>query len=257
MKIGICQTKIIFENKRENIEKAKDFIHKAAEKGADMVLFPEMSFTGFSMNTALTGEKDNNTVNSMRRQAKENGIAIGFGRTALTDSKAENRYTVLNKNGDIISEYSKIHPFSYSNEDKYFQGGNNITLFEYGGFKISPFICYDLRFPEIFQSASKEAELIIVPANWPAIRSEHWKALLKARAIENICYVIGINCTGTSGGIEYIGESCAYSPDGKLLYNMGNDEGIGIIDIENNVAAFRKAFPTKKDRRTELYKKLI
>ncbi len=257
MRIGICQMNIIYENKEKNIEKAEKFIHNAVCAEAEILLFPEMSFTGFSMNTELTKEKDSYTVNKMRSLAVKNNIAIGFGWTAVVGEKCENRYTVIDKNGDIISEYTKIHPFSYSGEDKYFKGGNKISLFELGNIKFSTFICYDLRFPEIFQAASAKADIIIVPACWPDARADHWKALLKARAIENICYITGINCTGNIGGIEYSGGSCVYSPQGKLIYSMENEEGTAFIDIDNDVSLYRKAFPAKKDRQTELYKNLI
>lgn len=257
MLIGICQTNIVYENKTKNIEKAEKFISKAEKANADIVFFPEMSFTGFSMNTAVTGETDCFTVTKLRELASKHSIAVGFGWTALTEGKGENRYTIVNEHGKVINEYTKIHPFSYSNEDKYFRGGNKVSVFEYRGINISAFICYDLRFPEIFQSASKKAELIIVPANWPKARADHWKTLLKARAIENICYIAGINCTGNIGGVEYSGESCVYSPFGDEICAMGPEENISFVHIDNNVSDYRSSFPAKKDRRTELYKKLI
>ncbi len=257
MLLGICQTKIVYENKAENIEKAVAFIKKAAKKGADIILFPEMSFTGFSMNIALTGEKDGYTIKKMQDLAENYNIAIGFGHVALVNGKGENKYTVVDERGEIISDYAKIHPFSCGDEDKYFTGGDKISLFSYKSFGISTFICYDLRFPEIFQSASQKADIITVAANWPAERADHWKTLLKARAIENMCYIAGINCTGKAGNTEYSGGSCVYSPDGRLLCDMGSSEDIAFVHIDNNASEYRSAFPVKKDRRTELYKKLL
>ena len=216
-----------------------------------------MSFTGFSMNTALTGEKNRETVDIMRSYAAKCNIALGFGWTSFNKNKAENKYTVVNSIGNVISEYTKIHPFSYSGEDKYFRKGKGISFFEYKGFCISTFICYDLRFPEIFRAASKNADLIIVPANWPGVRSDHWRALLKARAVENMCYIIGVNCVGNTGGTEYFGGSCIYDPSGILLNEMNGSEDMLITDIENNAAKLREAFPALKDRQPELYKKLL
>lgn len=257
MRIAICQTHIIYEDKTLNYERAEAFIKRAASEKCDIALFPEMSFTGFSMNTALTGEKDRESARLMRNLAAKYSIAIGFGWTELKAKGAENKYTVLNSVGNVISEYTKIHPFSYSDEDKYFLKGKNISLFEYKDFKISSFICYDLRFPELFQAVSDRADLIIVPANWPETRAEHWKTLLKARAIENMCYIIGINCVGDIDGIPYSGNSSAYNPSGDCLGEINGKEDILVIDIENDVEEYRKTFPVKNDRQTDLYKKLL
>ncbi len=257
MRTAVCQTYIIYENKKQNYEKAEEFIQRAAAQSCHIALFPEMSFTGFSMNTAVTGEKKRETVGLMRSLAAKYNIALGFGWTELRREKAENKYTILNTVGNVISEYTKIHPFSFSGEDKYFRRGKSISVFEFEGFKIATFICYDLRFPEIFQAASHSANLIIVPANWPEVRSEHWKTLLRARAVENMCYVAGINCVGDVGGIRYSGDSCVYDPAGKLLGEISGREDMLVVDIENDTAEYRKAFPVKKDRQPDLYKKLL
>lgn len=253
MKAEICQTNIIWENKTENLKKAESIIKRSE---GDIILFPEMSFTGFSMNTAVTGENDCFTVNAVREMAVKYNKAVGFGWVYKAEDKAENHYTFVNNIGEMLSNYIKIHPFSYSGEDKYFKGGNKISVFEFMGFKISSLICYDLRFPEIFQAVSKKADIIIVPACWPKARAEHWKTLIKARAIENMCYIIGINCVGNVGGIEYSGDSCVVTPDGNVIEIISNKEGNVLLDIKNDVEKYRKAFPVKMDRKEELYKKL-
>lgn len=252
MKIEICQTNIIWENKESNLKKAE---HKIKNSTSNLLLFPEMSFTGFSMNTDLTGEKDNYTLNNIKKMARTYNKALAFGWVKKTIEKSENHYTFVNNKGEVISDYIKIHPFSYSSEDNYFTSGNKINIFKYMGFNICNFICYDLRFPEIFQIASKKADIITVAANWPHSRADHWKTLLKARAIENMCYIIGINCVGNIGNVYYSGDSCIIKPDGSVIEMLSNKEGNIVIEIENDVKEYRKAFPTKNDRKEAFYKK--
>ncbi len=251
--IALAQTNIVWEDKEKNIQRAESCIKQAAERGADAVFFPEMSFTGFSMNTELTGESDGSTVDFVCWFAREYRISVGFGWVKNCGEKAENHYTVADKTGAVISDYAKLHPFSYSGEDKKFKGGEKLGFFELNGITFSSFICYDLRFPEIFQAASKRASVIIVPANWPAKRREHWKTLLRARAIENQTYVLAVNCVGEIGGIEYAGDSMVINPNGDIQAFTSLREDMLYYDLADDADAFRAAFPTKADRREELY----
>lgn len=249
MKIQLCQTNIIWENKELNLKKAEKIIENSQ---CDMLLFPEMSFTGFSNNTSVTGESDSFTVNKLKDFSLKYNKTLGFGWVYKASEKAENHYTFVS-NGNVLADYAKIHPFSYGGEDEFFVGGNDLTVFEYKGFKFAPLICYDLRFPEIFQAVSKKADIITVAANWPASRSEHWKTLLKARAIENMCYIVAVNCVGAIGGLDYSGDSCVITPNGDVIDMLSGAEGSVICDINNDVADYRKKFPTKDDRKVQLY----
>lgn len=251
MKIGLFQTEIIWENKEKNIEKLGKKIEELNE--TDLILLPEMSFTGFSMNVTNTQEENEETIQCIKELCKKNNIAIGFGWVKKGEKKAENHYTVIDKRGEIISDYIKIHPFSYSGEDKFFEGGDKLSFFELEEITFSTFICYDLRFPEIFQIASKKADVIIVPANWPAKREEHWKVLLKARAIENQVYIIAVNCVGNIGEQYYSGYSCVINPNGEEFINIHDEEGIKCFDLYNDVDKYRDNFPVKKDRKEKLY----
>ncbi|MEQ8156462.1 MAG: nitrilase-related carbon-nitrogen hydrolase, partial [Clostridiaceae bacterium] len=188
MRAALCQMHIVWEDKIKNYEKAGYYIKEAVSKSAHIILFPEMSFTGFSMNIEKTKELKEETVGVMRKYAEEYGINIGFGWVKGNGVKAENHYTIINPKGEIILDYIKIHPFSYSGEHKFFISGNELKCCNVKGIGLSAFICYDLRFPEVFQAVSKNVSIIIVPANWPEKRREHWRCLLKARAIENQVY---------------------------------------------------------------------
>lgn len=253
MKIALAQTHIIWEDKTANEKRALEYVAQAVNLNAQAVFFPEMSLTGFSMNTKVTAEKDAVTIHNFCKVAAENHIAIGIGWTKQGEGLAENHYSIIDRQGNIISDYAKIHPFSYADEDKYFSSGDKITYFELGNYTWSNFICYDLRFPELFQIASETAEVIVVPANWPQKRNEHWKCLLRARAIESQCYILAVNCVGQINGIEYSGNSCGISPNGEILDELEGNQGIVLVDLQENVKELRKSFPVKQDRKWNFY----
>lgn len=245
---------IIWEDKTENLYRAEKFITQAAEQQADLILFPEMSLTGFSMNTALTAEDHRNTVEQFRALAQAQNINVGFGWVSAAEDKAQNHYSVVSREGQLVSDYVKIHPFSFGEESKHFIGGDRLAVFILEGVSCSTFICYDLRFPEIFQAVSNEVSLIIVAANWPATRKEHWRLLLQARAIENQVFIVGVNCVGPKGGLYYSGNSMVVDPEGNILAELTEEEGLLLIEIDpSKVAIYRRSFPLKADRRTELY----
>ncbi|MBQ9198559.1 MAG: carbon-nitrogen family hydrolase [Lachnospiraceae bacterium] len=282
MKIALYQMNIIWEEKEKNLKKVEAVLEMISGKNVDLLLLPEMSLTGFSMNTKVTGESCYETVKKIKDLVTKYGILVGVGWTKqLDENKCENHYSIIGPDEvDILEEdingnmemdeldipmlfdYAKLHPFSYSGEDKYFKGGDYQDFLFYKGFNISGAICYDLRFPEIFQIMSKKAELIIVPANWPDKRINHWSKLLMARAIENQCYIAGINCVGEIGGVYYSGGSALLDPNGEVmlpdeLIDYDNDESVMIYDLENDTDKIRNSFPVKKDRREELYIKLV
>ena len=259
MRVGLAQLNIIWEDKMSNLSHCEKILKIAQEKKIDMVLFPEMTLTGFSMETDKT--KDNiDTIGQVNNLSKKYNLDIGMGYVKKEDSLAENHYALINED-EVLFDYVKLHPFSFAKEDKYFKGGDKLVSAQFKEFTLSCGICYDLRFPEIFQVMSKKAEFIMVPANWPGRRREHFITLLKARAIENQCYIAGINCVGEIGGLNYLGDTCLYNPNGDLVLpieeiytsSLCEDEKILIYEIENNIEEIRSGFPVKKDRIEELY----
>lgn len=257
MKIALFQMHIEWENKEKNYIKLENKLKELQAKYIDLLLLPEMSFTGFSMNTEITKENEETTIKMMKQFAVRYDTSIGFGWVKDCGEKAENHYTIVDKIGVVISDYVKIHPFSYSGEDKKFQGGTNIVNYKIEETEFSTFICYDLRFPEIFQIASKKADVIIVPANWPQKRSEHWKTLLRARAIENQVYILAINCVGDIGGLYYSGDSCVINPNGEIKEILSDVEGVIVYEFDNDVAKYRDSFPVKKDRVEGVYNQIL
>ncbi len=263
MRIALAEMHMVWEDKQKNTDKLLHILEGIKDKNVQLLLCPEMTFTGFSMHTKQTAEADFETVNKIKEFSKCYNIAIGFGWVKKGEDEkglCENHYTVVSNQGDVLLDYTKLHPFSYSGEDKYFKGGDSLSVCSLGEFCLGVSICYDLRFPEIYQIMSNVADFIVVPANWPERRSDAWLTLLCARAIENQCYIAGINCRGTINEIAYSGNSTVISPEGSVIlpvFDLSFSDGdkVFIYDIKNDVKNIREAFPTKKDRRPEFYKK--
>ena len=247
MKIALIQSHIEWEDKARNLTKLEDVL--TSHPGAELYLLPEMSFTGFSMNTALTADHGTETTDRVRELAVRHHTAIGFGWTRAAGEKCQNVYTIIGPDGKVITEYVKIHPFSYSGEDRYFTGGDRVITADIAGIPFSVFICYDLRFPEIFREICEDVHAVIIPANWPAKRAEHWKTLLRARAIENQVYIFAVNCAGETGGIPYSGDSCVIRPDGTIAASLSGAEGVVTYEFTDDTQAFRSVFPVLQDRR--------
>lgn len=260
MKIGLIQNNILWENKQFNLSSSKDFFKNAKDLNIDLLLFPELSFTGFTMDIENLKEFDFSTIDYIASLCKTYSINAGIGyiQGILNDKKANNNYAIISSSGKILCNYTKIHPFSHGSESNYYKGGNEITFTQIDDITLCPFICYDLRFPEIFQIASKRCQLITVAANWPNARKEHWITLLKSRAIENQCYIAGINRIGIGNNIAYTGNSMVIDPLGKIIASSeDNVEDIIVADIDKNlVNTIRSSFNVKADRREDLYNKL-
>ena len=258
MRVGICQYEIEWENREKNMAKVMSYIAEAKALKLDIIFLPEMSLTGFSMQVEKTkDEYVGETIEKFKELCREQAIAAGFGWVEKEgESKAHNHYTIVDKNGNVLSDYVKIHQFRYGGEAKYFEGGSSVEACKFQEHKIATAICYDLRFPELFRIMDKDCSIIVIPANWPASRKEHWNCLLQARAIENQVYVIGINCVGTMNGTYYSGNSAVFDPLGKLLAEIHDKEGMICVDIPNDVESYRSSFPVRIDRRIEIEHKL-
>jgi len=252
MKIALVQLDIEWESKKANLEKARVFVEKSAREKCDIVVFPEMFNTGFSMNVPTIAEdEDGETASFLSETSKKYSINLiaGFSAKSLNGERGRNLAVAYNRQGELIARYAKLHPFSYAKEDQYYIAGSNTVVFNIDEMPSSVFICYDLRFPEVFRSIAKEVQAIFVIANWPAVRKDHWETLLKARAIENQCFVIGVNRTGKDGnGIYYSGDSRIFDPSGhKICSGSEMDEFIiGEINPYDVIEA-RSGFPFLKD----------
>lgn len=260
MRIGLGQLDMGFENKEHAKSLCEEMMQKAAKEQVDFLVFPEMTLTGFTMKTKELGEsfKDSETIGFFRENALKNQLSLCFGLSIIDAQKAENHCVIVSETGEPLLDYAKIHPFSFGTEAQFYTGGESLASCTIKNVVTSPFVCYDLRFPEIFQVASKNSILLVVIANWPRQRREHWMTLLKARAIENQAFVVGVNRAGHGGGLEYSGDSMVVSPLGEVLAHAKEGHGLTTVDISPEVAfAYRSTFPLKLDRKPELYSKFL
>lgn len=256
MKLAVVSLNSIWEDKQANLEQVERIVQSLNQK-AEYVIFPEMSLTGFSMsNLGLAEEFENsNSIRAIQKLAKEHQMNIVFGLMISKDDKTYNSCVAVNDKGEIAGNYEKIHLFSYSGEDNSITGGTKLKSVDWeGGWGLS--ICFDLRFPEIYQQLSKENLILINIANWPKARVAHWRTLLNARAIENQSFMIGVNRTGVDGnGLEYEESSCVFSPMGEKLRHLETFEEVKIFDLNLDEAIqYRKYFPIKKDRQNGIYR---
>lgn len=259
MRIALGQLHMNWEDKDLNKIKCERFIQEASANCADFIVFPEMTLSGFSMNVEEIAERaeESATLFFFKKMSRIYDMTIGFGYAEKTEGKARNKMIVV-QNGRIILDYTKLHPFSMGEEGQYFEGGTKLSAMTVGGVNFGAFVCYDLRFPEIFTASARFVHAILVIANWPASRDDHWRALLKARAIETQCYIIGVNCVGEIDGIKYRGSSMILDPYGVQITPDMATEGIIIGDIDPYlVEEYRKDFPVLADRRPEFYRELL
>jgi omega-amidase len=256
MKIIGCQLDIQWEDKEANHARVRKLLEKASPSPGSLIVLPEMFATGFSMNVdGITDDRERATQKFLSGLAAEYGaFVLGGVVTRCEDGRGLNQAVVYRPSGRELARYSKLHPFSYAGETRHYAPGTGITTFPCNGFKVSVFVCYDLRFPEAFRAAARQgAQVLVVIANWPAARQAHWTSLLIARAIENQACVVGINRCGADPNHTYSGRSLIIGPRGDLLAEAGSSEGcIGAeLDLED-LKAYRKEFPALKDMRDDL-----
>ncbi|MEE9371934.1 MAG: amidohydrolase [Saprospiraceae bacterium] len=246
--ISLIQTNLIWEDKNANISNF-DILLTRLSKCTDVIVLPEMFTTGFSMNSkALSESMDGETVNWMKSNAAKMEAIITGSLIIEEDGNIFNRMIWAIPNGEI-KYYDKKHLFTPSKENEFYQSGIKKLIVEYKGWKICPMICYDLRFPE-WSRNKNEYDLLIYSANWPKARSDHWRSLLKARAIENQCYTVGVNRVGKDGNdLEYCGNTMAYDFGGNLLDEAIDIEKIIQLNFEKEkLLKYRKKLPFLQDQ---------
>lgn len=258
IKVGLTQMDIVWEDKEQNQKTAERLMKQAVEQGVDLLVFPEMTLTGFTMNTECASEDMAHSASLafFRKKSLELHLAVIFGLVIKEEGKCYNRLVCVSE-GEVCYTYDKIHPFSYGEESQHYIGGDKVSVGRMKEMNLSGFVCYDLRFPEIFQAVADRVEVIFVIANWPKERLLHWETLLPARAVENQCYVVGVNRTGSGNGEEYVPSSVAFSPLGERLTKAGDTAELLIVELDvNQVKRVREQFPFRQDRREELYREI-
>lgn len=244
--VTLIQTELVWESPEENRSHFDHLLNTGLD--TDLIVLPEMFSTGFSMDSATLAESmDGPTVNWMRNKAALLGATLCGSLIIEDGDRYFNRFLWVRADG-IIQHYDKRHLFRMSTENNHYSAGNEKLVVELQGFRICPQICYDLRFP-VWSRNDGEVDLLLYVANWPQVRREHWIALLKARAIENLCYVVGVNRIGTDGnGISYSGDSLAWDYNGVSLLEMASATDIASVTLDKNaLAEYRNQFPAYLD----------
>lgn len=250
--ITTIQSNLHWENKAANLSMFEEKI--AAIEGTEIVVLPEMFSTGFSMNPEKLAETmDGETVQWMKKVSAENNIILTGSVIIEENGNYFNRLIWMLPNGQM-GHYDKRHRFAFSGEDNKYTAGTKRLIASAKGWKINLLVCYDLRFPvwsrqQTNQEKGFEYDLLIYVANWPERRSIAWKTLLVARAIENQCYVVGVNRIGNDGNnIYHSGDSMVVDPLGEILYHKKDDEEIATTTIEKeHLQAVREKFPFWRD----------
>lgn len=229
-----------------------------------LVILPEMFATGFSMDVEKTGGREAaETEGFLRELASQydctvaagvvSGVVSGVASDVVSDTRGRffNEAFVVSASGEELARYRKMHLFTPAGEDEHYCPGDAPVVFGCAGFRVAPFICYDLRFPEVFRDAVRSgADLFLVIANWPAARAAHWDVLLRARAIENQAYVVGVNRTGRDPSNAYSGRSMIVAPGGEVLAQAGPEECVLSVDLDPAVVErARREFPALSDMR--------
>lgn len=250
--ITTIQTSLFWEDKRANLQQLEEKIAAIAAK-TEIVVLPEMFSTGFSMQPKLFAEDMNGeTVEWMKRISSEKGIVLTGSMIAEENGNYYNRLIWMLPNGQF-GYYNKRHLFAYAGEHEQYTPGNKRLIASVKGWKINLQVCYDLRFPvwsrQQTENGIPEYDLLMYVANWPEKRSHAWKTLLCARAIENQCYVVGVNRVGNDGNnIYHSGNSLVIDPLGQVLYHMADEEDINTITLsKEKLTEIRTRFPFLHD----------
>ncbi|MBA4251590.1 MAG: hypothetical protein C0425_07730 [Chlorobiaceae bacterium] len=250
MIINLLQYAPAWENKEINSKKILSLLEKKSSLG-DVLILPELTLTGFSMNVTSIGETLNEkSVDFFSYLATKYKTNVLGGMVLKEGNKYFNALLHINKNGELKEVYKKIHPFTLAEEDKYYTAGERFIIAEIENVRFGLSICYDLRFPELYRFYAKQnVQVMVNIANWPVKRAEHWRVLLKARAIENQFFMIGVNRVGDDNlNLHYDGSSSVYDPKGEKMIELLETEALLTVEIDPEVVRVtREVLPFLKD----------
>lgn len=255
--ISLAQMDIALGDPAANLKKADEWTAEAARRGSDLIVFPEMWTTGCDwQNITTLSTRQAEVIQAVGRLAKKHKIWLNGSMLALDEAGQPTNTSILfDPAGERAGLYRKIHLFGVMDEDQYLAPGQHLTTVETAWGQSGLAICYDLRFAEMFRTyALSGVNMVYLPAEWPHPRLAHWRTLLRARAIENQMYMIGVNRVGTDGTYNFFGHSAIIDPWGNAVVEGGEAELLLTATIETDmVAAVRQKIPVFQDRRPELY----
>ena len=250
MEILVLQTDIVWHDREANLAGIERLLEEQRPEGGALVVLPEMALSGFSMDAGAAAD-DGTGAERLGQLARRHGVTLVAGLARRTADGPANEAVVFGPDGRELTSYRKLHPFSPPGEGSVWRAGERIVTFPCGGFTVAPFICYDLRFPEVFRAAvDAGADCFVVVANWPSRRTHHWSLLLRARAVENLAPVVGVNRSGTDPSFSYAGASAVIDAEGAVLAEAGEAATVLRARLDPSaVAEWRAAFPALRDRR--------
>ena len=246
LRITTVQTELFWESPENNLKMLDKKLLQLAD--TDLIILPEMFTTAFSMKSEKLAENMHGaSMQWLKKQASEKKCAITGSLIIRENGKFYNRLIFMQADGSFFY-YDKRHLFRMAHEDSYYSAGNKLLQIDYRGWKIQPFICYDLRFP-VWSRNSMQSDILLYVANWPAKRREVWKTLLKARAIENQAFTVGVNRVGEDNlGNMYAGDSGIAKPSGELASGFFTENSIETTTLyKQELQDFRKKFPAHLD----------
>lgn len=258
------QLDIAWEDPPANFARADELAAQAVAAGARLLVLPEMFATGFSMDAERVAAHAGVIRRYLADLAARHGVWVigGYaeggpaqgGPAEPSDPRPRNACALFDPAGTEVLRYHKIHPFSLAGEDRRFAGGTRLPTALVDGVRVTPLICYDLRFPEPFRAAAAGTDLFLVIASWPQARRSHWSTLLRARAIENQAFVLGVNRVGEGDGLAYGGDSALVDPLGEVIAAAAAQPAVvrGAVSADA-VAEARARFSFLADRRPEVY----
>lgn len=253
MKLYAVQHDILWEDKPTNFARVSSMLAQASPVPGSLIVLEEMFATGFTKNLSASREPAAGETESflrdlaLRYQCCVIGGLVGCG----AGDKGRNESLAIAPDGTELARYVKMQPFSAGDEHLVHEAGHRVVTFEFGGFKIAPLVCYDLRFPELAREAVQQgADLIIYIASWPIKRARHWVTLLQARAIENLAWVVGVNRCGTDPSFTYPGRSLVVDPHGNIIADAADREGVLEASLDPAISTqWRTDFPALRDMR--------
>lgn len=248
LNVTLIQTELHWEDKSANLAMFDAHLERVAEE-THVILLPEMFTTGFTMNAGpLAEDMSGATVAWIRAKAAQMQVHIAGSAIIRENGRFHNRLLWAQPGGEVLI-YDKRHLFRMAGEEKVYAGGTQRLFVEVHGWRICPFVCYDLRFPVWLRNVPPLYDVAVFVANWPAKRAHPWRALLVARAIENQCYVVGVNRVGKDGnGFYYSGDSMIIDPHGEVLFHRSDEVCIHTHRLDRRaLEQFRERFPAWRD----------
>ena len=253
MRVAIVQHDVVYEDALATLERLGPMVQAAAADGAGLVLLTEMFATGFSMATDKVAEPAGTGPGSrfLAERAAATGAVVAGSLPVLDPgaTRPVNRFVFAFPDGSTVT-YDKLHPFSHAGEDRHYAPGDEVVQVQVDGCALTPFVCYDLRFADVFWSVADRTDAYVLVANWPSVRQAHLRALVVARAIENQAYVLATNRVGRGGDLDYAGGSLVVDPFGEILAEAGANEEILLVDLDPaRVVEVRDRYRFLADRR--------